>query len=266
MPTVLERRQVVYFWLPAAVESITVREIGKLALYALLSAAIDRQRTGQSTRRTLLFIDEFQRIAAENFRIILEQSRSYGLSCFLANQTLSDLKLPDVDLRATVQTNTRVKMHFGVTNLAEIEELSMLSGEEIAILRSGGHTESSKGTGVSSLWNESLKQRFLIADILAATDHPRRCILHVNRGSGYSQWAGLPTIVDCFHPMSHDNYIMRSKMPWPEMEESPGTTTSEVDVSDVEQQRNRVLVQEQDEILASMFEQVHAKFRPDEQK
>src|SRR5262249_23939687 len=43
MPTVLEKRQVVYFWLPAALESITVREIGQLALFSLLTAAIDRR-------------------------------------------------------------------------------------------------------------------------------------------------------------------------------------------------------------------------------
>jgi hypothetical protein len=185
----------------------------------------------------------------------------------MANQTLSDLNLPTFDLRPTVRTNTRVKMHFGVADLAEIQELSMLSGEEVAIMSSWGSTLSSKGvSGESVTWNESLKQRFLISDILAATDHPRRSILHVTRGSGYSQWAGLPTIVDCFHHVSRELYDARSKAAWPKMEATPGTTTSEVDLSEIDRQRNRVLVQEQDDILKSIFEQVDSKFRPGDKK
>jgi len=262
MPTVLERRQVVYFWLPAAIESITVREIGKLALFSLLSAAIDRQRNGQETRRAYLCIDEFQRLAGENFRIILEQARSYGLSCFMANQTQADLKLPEFDLRPTVRTNTRVKMHFGVTDLAEIQELSGLSGQEVAIMESVGHTVTSKGnTRDSATLTETLKDRLLVSDILGATDHPRRCVLHVTRGSGYSQWAGLPTVVDCFHPISREQYVARSKAAWPEIESTPGTTTSSTDVSDIDRQRNRALVQEQDDALAALFDEADGKLR-----
>ncbi|GFO82171.1 MAG: hypothetical protein A49_17980 [Methyloceanibacter sp.] len=79
MPTVLEQNQVVYFWLPAALESVSVREIGKLALFSLLSAAIDRQAAGLPRRQAYLVIDEFQRIAGSNFKIVLEQARSFGI-------------------------------------------------------------------------------------------------------------------------------------------------------------------------------------------
>jgi hypothetical protein len=84
----------------------------------------------------------------------------------------------------------------------------------------------------------------------------------VTRGSGYSQWAGLPTIVDCFHHISRELYIERSKAAWPETKLTPGTTNSEIDVSEIDRQRNRVLVQEQDDILKTLFEKVDAKFRP----
>lgn len=266
MPTVLERRQVVYFWLPAAIESITVREIGKLALFSLLSASIDRQRSGQDTRRTYLFIDEFQRLVGENFRIVLEQARSYGLSCFMANQTQADLNLPEMDLRPTVRTNTRVKMNFGVTDVSEIQELSKLSGQEIAVMRGQGFSKSSAGVRTSSVtFSESMKDRFLPSDILNATDHPRRCILHVTRGSGYSQFAGLPTIVDCFHPITRELYVARSRMPWPEIESAPGTTSSEVDMTEIERKRNRTLVGEQEDTLKQLFEQTDARFRADDQ-
>lgn len=262
MPTVLERRQVVYFWLPAAIESITVREIGKLALFSLLSASIDRQRSGQDTRRTYLCIDEFQRLAGENFRIVLEQARSYGLSCFMANQTQADLKLPEFDLRPTVRTNTRVKMHFGVTDVAEILEISQLSGQEIAVMESWAHMTTKKNNvRESTTSTETLKDRLLVSDILNATDHPRRCILHVTRGSGYSQWAGLPTVVDCFYPISRELYVARSNAAWPVMESIPGTTTSGTDVSDIDRQRNRALVEEQDDALAALFDEADGKLR-----
>lgn len=262
MPTVLERRQVVYFWLPAAIESITVREIGKLALFSLLSASIDRQRSGQDTRRTYLCIDEFQRLAGENFRIVLEQARSYGLSCFMANQTQADLKLPEFDLRPTVRTNTRVKMHFGVTDIAEILEISQLSGQEIAVMESWAQMTTKKGNvRDSTTFTETLKDRLLVTDILNATDHPRRCILHVTRGSGYSQWAGLPTVVDCFYPISRDLYVARSNAAWPTLESAPGTTTSATDVNDIDRQRNRALVEEQDDALAAIFDEADEKLR-----
>ncbi|MBC7818930.1 MAG: TraM recognition domain-containing protein [Planctomycetaceae bacterium] len=267
MPTVLERRQVVYFWLPAAIESITVREIGKLALFALLSTAIDRQRSGAEVRRVYLVIDEFQRLAGENFSIILEQARSYGVSAIMANQTQADLKTATIDLRPTVRTNTRVKMYFGVTDLDEISELSTLSGEEVAIMESWGESESAKGGGsLSHTRQQTLKNRLLVSDILGMTDHPRRSILHVNRGSGYSQFAGLPTVVDCFHPITHALYVARGKMPWPNLDSDQGTTTSEVDHSEIDRQRQRLMAQEQDEILKAIFEATDARFQPVAQK
>ena len=114
--------------------------------------------------------------------------------------------------------------------------------------------------------SESLKDRLFPSDILNATDHPRRCILHVKRGSGYSQWGGLPTVVDCFHPISREMYVERSNAPWPEIESTQGTTTSDVDVTEIERQRNRALVLEQENVLSALFEQADAKFRSTDQE
>lgn len=136
MPELIEHRQVAYFWLPAALESISVREIGKLALFCLLTAAIDRQRTTGQRRQVYLVIDEFQRLAGENFKVILEQARSFGLSTILANQTQSDLKTHDIDLTPTVRTNTRTKLYFAVTDPDEVRTLSNASGDEVALIQS----------------------------------------------------------------------------------------------------------------------------------
>ncbi len=228
MPSVLEERQVVYFWLPAAVESISVREIAKLALYSLLTAAIDRQRTHPRAeqRQAFVFIDEFQRIAAENFKVILEQARSFGVGAVLANQSVSDLNTPAVDLRPTVRTNTRVKRYFSVTDPADMRALSESSGEEVMVTRSWMQRgDSQYYTEYTWQWyhsksdTQSLKHRLTLNDIAAASDHPLDSILHVSRGAGYTQFAGLPIVARSTWPISKAEYERRQDAPWPIVED-----------------------------------------------
>ncbi|MEQ9616819.1 MAG: type IV secretion system DNA-binding domain-containing protein [Phycisphaerales bacterium] len=215
MPDVLEERQVAYFWLPAALESISVREIAKLALYSALTAAIDRKsKPDQEDRQAFLVIDEFQRIAGENFKIILEQARSFGISAILANQTQQDLKTPDVDLRPTIRSNTRTKMFFSVTDPVEERELSDASGQEIAEFMSMTVAGSGGGTGTTS-WQQSLKPRLTRNDIMSAADHPHDLILKVSRGAGYTQFAGMPFVVRTTYAMTEEDYKRRRREPWP---------------------------------------------------
>ncbi|HEY3739229.1 MAG TPA: type IV secretory system conjugative DNA transfer family protein, partial [Bryobacteraceae bacterium] len=114
MPTVLSERQVAYFWLPAALESISVGEIAKLVLFNLRVAAQDWKRANPSQPRSvILVIDELQRVAGENLQGILQDARSFGIHAILANQSLTDLKSPTgFDLAPTIMTNTRVKFFF----------------------------------------------------------------------------------------------------------------------------------------------------------
>jgi hypothetical protein len=121
MPTVLTDRQVAYFWLPAALESISVGEIAKLVLFNLRVAAQDWKRANPyDPRSVILVIDELQRVAGENLQGILQDARSFGIHAILANQSLTDLKSPTgFDLGPTVMTNTRTKFFF--TSPAERE-------------------------------------------------------------------------------------------------------------------------------------------------
>lgn len=114
MPTVIKERQVAYFWLPAALESISVGEIAKLVLFNLRVAAQDWKRTNPHDRRNvILVIDELQRVAGENLQGILQDARSFGIHAILANQSLADLKSQTgFDLGPTIMTNTRVKFFF----------------------------------------------------------------------------------------------------------------------------------------------------------
>lgn len=114
MPNVLKNREVAYFWLPAALESISVGEIAKLVLFNLRTAAQDWKRQHpEDPRRVILVIDELQRVAGENLQGILQDARSFGISAILANQSLKDLQSPTgFDLGPTIMTNTRVKFFF----------------------------------------------------------------------------------------------------------------------------------------------------------
>lgn len=114
MPDVLRERQVVYFWLPAALESISAGEIAKLILFNLRAAAQDHKRLHPDDPvQTVLVIDELQRCAGENLAGILQDARSFGIGAILANQSLQDLRSPTgFDLGPTILTNTCVKFFF----------------------------------------------------------------------------------------------------------------------------------------------------------
>ena len=221
MRRLIEKQEVAYFWLPAAIESISVREIGKLALFSLISAAITRQRAGLPVQRVYVVIDEFQRLAGENFSIVLEQARSFGISLILANQTISDLNTPSKDLRPSIRTNTRVKFFFSVTEPEELRSISSVSGLELVETRTRSTTAGHKGFFASNTETESRTEQFAprlaAQDIQRVSDHPSEFLLQVSRGSGFTQFAGLPVPVRTEWPMSESEYKRLSSLPWPEL-------------------------------------------------
>lgn len=221
MPTLLQQRQISYFWLPAAIESVSIRELGKMAIFALLSAAIDRQRTGKPYRQAYLVIDEFQRLTGENFKVILEQARSFGIANILANQTQGDLKTADTDLRPTIRTNTRAKMYFSLSDPEEVQALSQSSGEEISYMRSYSTTYGGSQDSHSETEAQSLKPRLIRNDILRASDHPLEFILQVSRGSGYTQFGGIPIPVRTTFPHHNSQYKAFMEEPWPSLKHIP---------------------------------------------
>ena len=229
MPTLVRDGQVAYFWLPAATESISVREIGKLAVYSLLTAAIDRQRRGEKVTPIYLVIDEFQRLAAENFKVILEQARSFGVCVLLANQSRADLRTHDIDLRPTVNTNTRLKQFFSVTDPEEIKTMVGISGDEIA-----SFTALSRGKNYREQEFDNLKPRMTTNDILEISDHPLDSILHVSRGSGYTQFGGKLMHVRSVWPMDIAVFKERSEMTWENaIQTEPAFVEPKVDVDSV---------------------------------
>ena len=220
MPTVLEQNQVVYFWLPAVVESATAREIAKLALYATLQACRHYTSEHGQPKQCYVVIDEFQRIASSNFKIVLEQARAFGLSAILANQTFADLQTEDADLRSTVETNTRLKLCFSATDIDQQDRIMKGSGETYDYLYGESRSiTDSAGTGASSSLSlgaqEIVTPRIPRNELIRVSDDPFRCIVHVARGSGYTQFSGFSFPMRVGFHITPAEYRNRQDTPWP---------------------------------------------------
>ena len=232
MPEVLEKKEIVYFWLPAAIEAATVRELAKLALYSLLTSAYSNQRRAGdendpdakkalAERRAFVVIDEFQRVASENFKIVLEQARSMGIGAILANQSLADLATKDTDLRPTVQTNTRFKLCFSATDPDQQQRIMTTSGERTKWRFSFSNPSESvfqpdkiSVTGFSM--SETVVPRVNRNDIIEVSDNPKLAVCHISRGSGYSQYSGYSFPMEMDFSITKEEYERRRRAPWPE--------------------------------------------------
>lgn len=185
MGDVIKERQVAYFWLPAAIESISVGEIAKLVLFNLRVAAHDWKRTHPTDRRrTVLVVDELQRVVGENLQGILQDARSFGISAILANQSLTDLKtISGYDLAPVVMTNTRVKFFFNSSSERECY---------VYVERGKGFTESKPFPGRGNPWLKDLG--------------PEEFAFHTRLA-----W-----------PLSYEEYLNRDATPLPDWDEIPG--------------------------------------------
>ncbi len=82
---------------------------------------------------------------------------------------------------------------------------------------------------------ESLKKRLTANDIIAVSDHPLDSIIQVSRGSGYSQFGGLPIPIRSTYALHWHQYKQRQKEPWPD-----GPVSDSLSVQDHDAERDRV--------------------------
>lgn len=143
MPSAIEEREVLYFWVPV-LRSTAGLDIARLALYSFMHAVAERHYT-RGERRAYAIIDEFQEVASFNIGRLLTFSAGVGLSMVMANQSVQNLKVGSTDIRDHVTTNANLRLFFSVANGDDIEELQMLSGEKTVWTRgkqrSRGHSE-----------------------------------------------------------------------------------------------------------------------------
>jgi hypothetical protein len=223
MRQVIEKRQVVYFWLPTVESSILAREIANLALFSYFSAMRARAKTRVPLRQSYLVIDEFQRLAGERFSVILEQARGFGLSTILSNQSMSDLNTPAVDLRSTVLQNTRLKLYFSFADVREMADFAKRSGDELIYKRSGEYAlagDMQPDAPYFDRWTHAIKSKITTNDMLCVTDHPLQAYMDVRSGAGYTQFGGAAIPLQMFHPVRWSDFQKRrDELPWPTLQE-----------------------------------------------
>ena len=95
-----------------------------------------QSRTTDSPNAHLLYIDECHRFLNDDVRLVLKESRKFGLSAVLAHQNLADLHEAGSSIYHAVMTNARNKVVFGGLDYQECEVIAQeLFDKEIIRLR-----------------------------------------------------------------------------------------------------------------------------------
>ncbi len=266
MRQVIEKRQVVYFWLPTVESSIIAREIANLALFSYFSAMRQRAKSRLPLRQGYLVVDEFQKLAGDRFSVILQQARGFGLSTILSNQSISDLKAPSYDLRPTVLQNTRMKLFFSFTDCRDMNDFAKRSGDELAYARSGVYElagDQQPDAPFFDRWSHVVKSKVTTNDMLRVTDHPLQAYLDIRSGSGYTQFGGATLPLQMFHPVRWSDFKRRRDvLPWPSVEDLGfrGATQSTVSPEEVDTLALAKLAELEARIRAFENENPHLRF------
>jgi len=231
MPDVIAEKQVAYFYLPPTFDATSVVEMARLAIYAVINAAVaHREKTGQRAR-IFVICDEAQHIIGQNISNVLAQARSHGVGCILAHQTLSQLNPPGgVDLRDLVLNCTAIKQFWAARDPLTREYISKISGEvthynaswpqlkrrvlggEIGRRFAAGTTEEPLMINIS----EQVGPRLTSQDIENYGRQTNTSIMAIHRNQGYSCYDGAFPVVTPW-TMSQAEYNRRSHdIPWPE--------------------------------------------------
>lgn len=217
MRQAFEEPQVIHFHLASALGTATSAEIARMAMFSLLSAAkfVDGKR-----KQVFLVVDEFQRAVSNNLELFLQTARSMNIGVILANQSLSDLKKPGVDIVSTVRTNTRYRQLFAVGEMHDLQEVILTSGETLLHRRSWNEALGLTLVGAAGVlrsrnFTEEVSPRLRVNDLLLASDHPLQSVCHVRRGEGFAQYGGMPFIIQSTYHISPEEYGARKRSEWP---------------------------------------------------
>lgn len=228
MPQVLRNKEVVYFYLGGLVDSSAVGELGRLAIYSLLTASQQHFDLHGATRAYCV-IDEAQSVVAQNIANVLAKARSYGLSLTLAHQSMGQLFPPGgPDLRELVTQCTAVKQIFACRDPWMVKHVSAMSGQvKYANLSYETTPEAiEKGNvGIPEILPdkdgnrtvkvvESIGDRLTPQDIQEIGFDPNRCILAFEQAYGLTQYLGYFS-ARVEWTMAKAEAERRAALPWP---------------------------------------------------
>jgi hypothetical protein len=279
MSDAVKNNEVIYFYLKGAVDSVAVTEIGRLAIFSLLNACIGhKSRTGKRPQAHLL-IDEAAHIVSKNTGNVLAQARSFGMACWFATQSMSQLHTSkDNDMREMVWTNVVAKFVFA----ARDEWLKKAIKENSGKVRYANLTYNVEASAAMNgnldlgqvLENELgqrpvtittyLGDRIGDQEIVEVNRDPNRCFLSIERAEAFSRWLGFAQVhVDW--PLDERDYDRRDdeslwpaasaetitqRSPWPSASDETITTTPVITVRPSKEKQKSRLQQLKDSLDA----------------
>ena len=239
-------QEVFYFHLSTTLGPGSSPEIARLAMFMLLTSAT----LSENRRQVYLVIDEFQRVAAHNVDAILQIARSMNVGVILANQSMTDLKRDN--LVHVVEANCRYRQWYAISSPDEQLRLSKSSGETMDVRRSKSKSRQVDGFDVRHSTTESetefIVPRLSINDVKIASDDPQKSIALITRGAGYSQFGGMPIVVESDFHISEQEFLRRKNSPWPDAAEGsfvPERWNQQMADSKGNQNKQRPLVTEE---------------------
>jgi len=241
MSEALRERQVVYFYLVGATDAAAVGQIGRLALYELLTAAVAQQQATGRRLPSYFIADEAQTLIGQNIENVLAQCRGYGVSCTLAHQSISQLAPPGgADLRQTVMNCTAVKQVFAARDPWLANYITEMSGRTLYYSSSydvtardaqgrnvGLHAVKPDREGTHRVGvREYIGPRITAQRLRDIGRDPNQSVAFIERGEGVTQY------LDGFAmrtpwPVAQATYKRRSAAPWPAGDEDTFTLTSD---------------------------------------
>jgi hypothetical protein len=234
MPEVIEKKQIVYFYLAGALDNAAVSEIAKLGLYSLFTAAVDYCEQHGKKPRIYTIWDEAQIMIAKNIEYVLTQSRSNGMACILAHHAMSQLSPPGgADLRDLVTQNTHIKQIFAARDPWLMDYISGTSsttkyyrrGYELAAADAvagwvgPAYTCPDRDGRRAVHIQEYTGPRISYQDILNANRHPHVSLMSVAQPSPLCPFRGwFPMYTDW--PVPKRLHVDYERQPWPAKSEA----------------------------------------------
>lgn len=211
---VVENCEFAYFMVPTLQEPLTARALGNAVLWSFVNECVDRSKRGVAKRNVVIAIEEFQQIVGGKvIEDVLTLGRKFGCQFILSNQTSSQLKLKDVDLRPIVKDNTSIQVHFTLPT-EEDRQAILDHSKTVTRLRK---SSTAKGLGSSITMQEVEQPGFdgnLCRDISGTFGH---AVMVESLGQGHSD----PIHLVCEPLVPKEEHERLSNTPLPKRANTP---------------------------------------------
>ena len=202
-----------FFKLPTGIGASSGREVGKLFLYALLTAATaipKRQR-----RQTYLLLDEFQELVSTDLDVFFAQASGADIAVIAANQSNSQLLQVSPHFLMALQDNTHLEIVFSASNADAIRDLSYRSGEVYHETMSLSFGETPGGSTSQESFHENIGPRARVNDILRFSARPGHCRVTVRANDALAQFDGRSFEMRTMYHIGEQEFERRENAPWP---------------------------------------------------